>query len=62
LAMLVAERRGHPHDRGSVSVGRVHESLRVKNADGTYTQRTPAMAAGVAKYKWSLEQTAALLD
>jgi hypothetical protein len=39
-----------------------HASLRVKNADGTYTQRTPAMAAGVARYKWSVEQIAALLD
>jgi IS1 family transposase len=41
---------------------RNHESLRVKNADGTYTQRTPAMAAGVAKYQWSLTQLAGLLD
>jgi len=41
---------------------RNHESLRVRNADGTYTQRTPAMAAGVAKYQWSLTQLAGLLD
>ena len=37
---------------------RLHESLRVKNEDGTFTQRTPAMAAGVA----TLEQIAELLD
>lgn len=41
---------------------RYHESLRVKNEDGTFTHRTPAMAAGVATYKWSVEQIAALLD
>jgi len=39
-----------------------HASLRIKNADGTFTQRTPAMAAGVATYKWSVEQIAGLLD
>jgi hypothetical protein len=39
-----------------------HGSLRVKNADGSFTQRTPAMAAGVAAYKWSVEQIAGLLD
>ena len=39
-----------------------HASLRVENADGTFTQRTPAMAAGVATYRWSVEQIAALLD
>lgn len=41
---------------------RFHESLRIKNADGTYTRRTPAMAAGVATYQWSLTQLAGLLD
>ena len=41
---------------------RNHESLPIKNADGTYTQRTPAMAAGVATYRWSLTQLAGLLD
>ncbi len=41
---------------------RNHESLRIKNADGTYTQRTPAMAAGITTYRWSLAQLAGLLD
>jgi IS1 family transposase/lambda repressor-like predicted transcriptional regulator len=41
---------------------RNHESLRIKNADGTYTQRTPAMAAGITTYRWSLTQLAGLLD
>jgi hypothetical protein len=29
---------------------RVHQSLRVANGDGTFTQRTPAMGAGVADH------------
>lgn len=39
-----------------------HSSLTVKNEDGTTTKRTPAMAAGIAKYPWSLTQLAGLLD
>jgi IS1 family transposase len=41
---------------------RFHESLAVKNADGTKTKRTPAMAAGIADYQWSLTQLVGLLD
>jgi IS1 family transposase len=41
---------------------RVHSSLTIKNAKGTTTKRTPAMAAGIAKYPWSVAQIAALLD
>ncbi len=39
-----------------------HAALRIQNADDTYTQRTPAMAAGIAKYQWFVEQIAGLLD
>lgn len=42
--------------------GRFHQSLRIKQANGTYTQRTPAMAGGVCSYQWSLSQIAGLLD
>jgi IS1 family transposase len=42
--------------------GRTHQSLRVKQANGKYLQRTPAMAAGIAKYPMSLSQIAGLLD
>lgn len=41
---------------------RNHQSLRVRRPNGTYAQRTPAMAAGVAKYQWSLTQLAGLSD
>ncbi|MGD1011279.1 MAG: DDE-type integrase/transposase/recombinase [Acidimicrobiales bacterium] len=41
---------------------RIHESLTVENAGGSRTKRTPAMAAGIAKYPWSLTQLAGLLD
>jgi len=41
---------------------RNHQSLRIKRANGTYAQRTPAMAAGVAEYQWSLGQLVGLLD
>ena len=41
---------------------RNHQSLRVLNADGSYTQRTPAMAAGIARYRWSTAQIASMLD
>jgi len=41
---------------------RNHQSLRVKVGDRRYVQRTPAMAAGIAKYQWSLNQLAGLLD
>jgi hypothetical protein len=41
---------------------RTHQSLTIKNDDGTTTKRTPAMAAGIAKYPWSLTQLAQLLD
>jgi IS1 family transposase len=42
--------------------GRFHQSLRVRRANGTYAKRTPAMAAGVCDYPWSLSQIAGLLD
>ena len=42
--------------------GRFHQSLRQRRPDGTYAKRTPAMAAGVADYQWSLTQIAGLLD
>ena len=42
---------------------RNHESLRVRKSSGSgYVQRTPAMAAGITKYQWSLGQLAGLLD
>ena len=41
---------------------RAHQSLRVKNADGTFTKRSPAMAAGVADHIWSTWEIAELLD
>ena len=41
---------------------RVHQSLTIKNADGTRTKQTPAMAAGVADHVWTLREIAALLD
>jgi IS1 family transposase len=40
---------------------RPHQTLS-KNADGTTTKRTPAMAAGVADHVWTLREIAALLD
>jgi hypothetical protein len=36
--------------------------LRVQLENGKYQQRTPAMAAGVASYPWSVTQVAQLLD
>lgn len=42
--------------------GRFHQSLRVRRPNRTYAQRTPAMAAGVASYQWSVGQIAGLLD
>lgn len=39
---------------------RNHQSLRIKNEDGTYTQRTPAMAAGISDHKWSVWEIAEL--
>ncbi len=41
---------------------RPHQSLRVKNADGTFTERAPAMAAGIADHIWSTWEIAELLD
>jgi hypothetical protein len=35
---------------------------KIINDDGTQTKRTPAMAAGVADYVWTLGDIAALLD
>jgi len=40
---------------------RPHMSLRVKNVDGTFTKRTPAMAAGIADHVWSTSEIAELL-
>jgi IS1 family transposase len=42
--------------------GRFHQSLRMRRPNGTYAKRTPAMAAGVCDYPWSLQQIAGLLD
>lgn len=41
---------------------RPHQSLRVKNNDGTFTKRTPAMAEGLADHVWSTWEIAELLD
>ncbi len=41
---------------------RVHSSLMVKGANGKRIKRTPAMAAGVATFPWSVQQIATLLD
>jgi len=41
---------------------RAHQSLRVKNTDGTFTKRSPAMAAGIADHIWSTWEIAELLD
>jgi IS1 family transposase len=41
---------------------RVHESLTIKDENRKSIKRTPAMAAGIARYPWSLTQLAALLD
>jgi len=41
---------------------RPHQSLRIKNADGSYMKRTPAMAAGLSDYVWSAWEIAKLLD
>jgi IS1 family transposase len=42
--------------------GRIHQTLRVEQENGTYKQRTPAMAAGICSYPWSVTQLAQLLD
>ncbi len=41
---------------------RPHQSLQVKNANGRYSKRTPAMAAGIADPVWSVQEIAELLD
>ena len=41
---------------------RPHISLRVKNPEGTFNKRTPAMAAGIADHIWSTREIAELLD
>jgi IS1 family transposase len=40
---------------------RAHQTLRVKNADGTFTKRSPAMASGLADHIWSTMEIAELL-
>jgi len=40
---------------------RAHQSLRVKNANGTFTKRSPAMAAGISDHIWSTSEIAELL-
>lgn len=40
---------------------RAHQTLRVKNADGSYTKRSPAMAAGLADHIWTTWEIAELL-
>ncbi len=42
--------------------GRVHQTLAVKREGKSAVKRTPAMAAGIAQYPWSVNQIAALLD
>jgi IS1 family transposase len=41
---------------------RAHQTLRVKNVDGTFTKRSPAMAAGIADHIWTTWEIAQLLD
>lgn len=41
---------------------RVHESLTITDENGKRIKRTPAMAAGIARYPWSLTQLCGLLD
>lgn len=41
---------------------RIHSSLTIVTPEGKRIKRTPAMAAGVAKYPWSVAQIAASLD
>ena len=41
---------------------RLHESLTIKDVNGKSVKRTPAMAAGIAQYPWSLTQLTQLLD
>ncbi len=41
---------------------RAHQSLRVDNGDGTFTQRTPAMAAGIADHIWTVRELCELLQ
>jgi hypothetical protein len=40
---------------------RVHQSQIVTNEDGSRTQRTPAVAAGVSDHVWTLTEIAGLL-
>jgi IS1 family transposase len=42
--------------------GRYHEALAVENAHCPRTQRTPAMAAGIADHRYSLQEIVGLLD
>ena len=41
---------------------RPHQSLRIKNADGSFTKRSPAMAAGITDHIWTTWEIAELLD
>jgi len=40
----------------------VHSSLTIEDENGKNIKRTPAMAAGIAQYPWSLTQLAGLLN
>ena len=44
------------------NLARPHRDLRVKNANDTYTTRTPAMADGIASHIRLVQEIAALLD
>jgi IS1 family transposase len=41
---------------------RAHQTLRVKNPQGTFTTRSPAMAAGLVDHIWSTLEIAELID
>ncbi len=46
----------------SYNFARTRQNLRVNNADGTFTKRTPATAAGIADHVWTRWEMAELLD
>jgi hypothetical protein len=58
LRAQLASARHHMH----YNFARVHQSLVVTNGDGSRTQRTPAMAAGVTDHVWTLTEIAGLID
>jgi len=60
--LLQSDRFGRIPERATEEILRTHQSLTIKHDDGTSTKRSPAMAAGIATYPWSLTQLAQLLD